>query len=118
MACYGVVYLNTVIIPNASPNLNLNLNESSTIYYIDQETQEAVELATCYGSENRVILEYKEIPDVFIKAAVAIEDKRFYQHKGVDWFRTAAAVFYMFTGQDIQGGSTITQQVIEKLQRR
>ena len=113
LACYGVVYLNTVIIPNASPNLNLNLNESSTIYYIDQETQEAVELATCYGSENRVILEYKEIPDVFIKAAVAIEDKRFYQHKGVDWVRTAAAVFYMFTGQDIQGGSTITQQVIK-----
>lgn len=113
LACYGVVYLNTVIIPNASPNLNLNLNESSTIYYEDQETGEVVELATCYGAENREILDFNEIPDVFIQAAIAIEDKRFYQHKGVDWFRTAGAVFYMFTGQDIQGGSTITQQVIK-----
>ena len=48
-------------------------------------------------------------------ALVAIEDKRFYTHKGVDWFRTAHAALNMFTGGSTFGGSTITQQLIKNL---
>lgn len=55
------------------------------------------------------------MPDDLIHATIAIEDKRFRDHHGVDWLRTAAAVKYMFTGQQIQGGSTITQQLIKNL---
>ena len=57
----------------------------------------------------------REIPQDLKDAAVAIEDRRFYTHHGVDWWRTAQAVVSMFTGGDIQGGSTITQQLIKNL---
>ena len=60
-------------------------------------------------------MNYEDIPEDLINATVAIEDRRFWEHNGVDWKRTAAAILYMFTGQDIQGGSTITQQLIKNL---
>ena len=47
---------------------------------------------------------------------VAIEDKRFYEHQGVDWYRTVAAFFNMFLGMKNDfGGSTITQQLIKNV---
>ncbi|MBQ7693203.1 MAG: transglycosylase domain-containing protein, partial [Oscillospiraceae bacterium] len=50
------------------------------------------------------------------KALVAIEDKRFYDHKGVDWYRTFGAFGEMFARmQTSYGGSTITQQLIKNL---
>ena len=50
------------------------------------------------------------------KALVSIEDKRFYEHKGVDWYRTAGAFVTIFTrGESGYGGSTITQQLIKNL---
>lgn len=115
VACYGAIYIQTVIMPEAN-RLDLSayvLNEPSTVYYTDKNTGEPVAYATLVGNENRIILEKDDIPLVFKDVAVSIEDKRFYRHKGVDWTRTAAAVLYMFTGRDIQGGSTITQQVIK-----
>jgi penicillin-binding protein 1A len=95
---------------------NYDLSESSVIYYVDDETGLSYELQTLYGSENRVVVQYADIPKNLINAAVAIEDKRFYTHQGVDWYRTAAAVFNMFLRQeDTFGGSTITQQLIKNL---
>ena len=58
-------------------------------------------------------MDYEEIPQHLVNAAIAIEDKRFWTHPGVDWRRTGSAVISMFTGGDIQGGSTITQQLIK-----
>lgn len=50
------------------------------------------------------------------QALVAIEDKRFYEHKGVDWYRTAGAFVEMFARmENSYGGSTITQQLIKNL---
>ena len=50
------------------------------------------------------------------KALVAIEDKRFYDHKGVDWYRTLGAFVEMFARMETSyGGSTITQQLIKNL---
>lgn len=51
-----------------------------------------------------------------MKALVAIEDHRFYEHKGVDWYRTVGAMYTMLTGGDSSfGGSTLTQQLIKTL---
>ena len=49
----------------------------------------------------------------WFNATVAIEDRTFREHHGVNWRRTLYGVILMFTGQDIQGGSTITQQLIK-----
>jgi len=116
MACYAAYYIQNVVIPDAEFDLTqYTLRESSIITYEDPETGETVELRTLSGTEDRVWADYHEIPYYFLEAAVAIEDKDFWVHQGVDWWRTAGAVYYMFTGQDVQGGSTITQQLIKNL---
>ena len=59
---------------------------------------------------------YEEIPEHLVDALIAIEDKRFWQHHGVDWYRATMAFFNMFLGmKDNFGGSTITQQLIKNL---
>jgi len=92
------------------------MNLTSVIYYKDKETGEYKELSLLYGKENREWVDYENIPKWLEKAAVAIEDKRFYKHSGVDWYRTVAAFGNMFLGmKDTFGASTITQQLIKNL---
>ena len=116
MICYAAVYVKTVVMPRTYLNLDeYTLNENSVIYYRDKNTDQWVELQTLVGSENRELVEYTDIPEDLINAFIAIEDKRFWIHQGVDWKRTAAGLLRMFTGQSIQGGSTIDQQLIKNL---
>ncbi|MCD8005194.1 MAG: PBP1A family penicillin-binding protein [Oscillospiraceae bacterium] len=119
MGCYAVIYVQNQILPQVEQTLSaisvLDVNESSTMYYTDSDTGELVELLTLYGDENRVWVEYEDIPENLIYATVAIEDQRFWNHSGVDWIRTAKAILLMFTGGDIQGGSTITQQLLKNI---
>ena len=59
---------------------------------------------------------YEKIPKAMVDAVVAIEDKRFFEHKGTDWRRTLAAVAnYFLHGDSHFGGSTITQQLVKNL---
>lgn len=119
LACYGAVYVQNVIMPEVKESsINMVTSEtdlSSAIYYYDQSSGSYATAQTLYASENRVWVSLEDIPQTLIDATVSIEDKRFWSHHGVDWRRTAAAVKYMFTGQRIQGGSTITQQLIKNL---
>ncbi|MBC7740575.1 MAG: PBP1A family penicillin-binding protein [Bdellovibrionaceae bacterium] len=66
--------------------------------------------------ERRVLIPYKDIPQVVINAFLAAEDDQFFQHKGINpsaLFRAALA--NMRAGRNVQGGSTITQQVAKTL---
>lgn len=113
--CIFAFYVKTCITPGLDLDLNdFTLNQSSTIYYQDQSGQWQ-ELSTFYDSEDRIWIDGDEIPQHMKDALVAIEDKRFYKHHGVDWFRTAHAALNMFTGGSTFGGSTITQQLIKNL---
>ncbi len=61
-------------------------------------------------------IEYPDIPEPLINAFIAIEDKRFYSHQGVDWKRTLAAAANRFLGFSGRfGASTITQQLVKNL---
>ena len=116
LACMAAMYVKVVIMPEANLELtDFSLNLTTTVYYKDQETDKDVELQQLHGTENRIWIGYDEIPQNLIDAAIAIEDKRFYKHHGVDWIRTVKGILNMFTGQDIQGGSTLTQQLIKNL---
>ena len=116
LACFGAVYIREVILPDAHVEAQAYSTAlASTIYYTDRTTGEAVELQSLYGAENRVWIPYSEIPKNLINATVAIEDKRFWDHQGVDWIRTGKAVLSMMTGDDIQGGSTLTQQLLKNM---
>ncbi len=109
-------YVKTCLVPDLDLSLeDYQLDESSTIYYQDAEGQWN-ELVTLAGKYKRKWVDYEDIPPYMEKALVAIEDKRFYEHKGVDWYRTAGAFVKMGVQmQNSFGGSTITQQLIKNL---
>jgi membrane peptidoglycan carboxypeptidase len=83
--------------------------EKSTIFASDGKTP----IATLFAY-NRVITPSKAIPDVVKKATVAIEDRRFYEHHGVDVQGLARALIRNSTTGGTQGGSTLTQQLVKQ----
>lgn len=115
-ACQLADYLQDDVIPNSGFELEgVTLDQSSFIYYMDKENN-IQRMQQIYTNVNRVWVPYDEIPEDLVHAAVAIEDKRFFQHQGVDWFRTTGACINMFLGGGSSfGGSTITQQLIKNL---
>ena len=116
LCCFAAVYIKSVIVPIANLSLDeFQLGENSVMYYQDKSTGEYVELVTLQNVTSSIWVDFNEIPDYLKQAAVAIEDERFWTHPGVDWKRTGRAVLDMFTGNDISGGSTITQQLIKNL---
>jgi Membrane carboxypeptidase (penicillin-binding protein) len=116
MLCFASIYVKNSIMPYVDLPLDfVSTNLSSTISYQDSTTGAIVEMRTLYGDENRIWVSYADIPQDLINATIAIEDKRFESHHGVDWLRTADGVRRMLTGQNIQGGSTITQQLIKNI---
>ena len=89
------------------------LEETSFIYYVDSNG-DIQQLQQIYTTTDRQWANLDEIPQSLIDAAVSIEDKRFYEHQGVDWITTMKACLNMFFGgSDTFGGSTITQQLVK-----
>lgn len=118
IAVYGALYVSRefdssmgVLLDEYDPNLSTNFYAKP---YADATEDEYVLVATISGEENRVWASYEEIPQYLKDAIVAIEDKNFWEHKGVDWKRTLGAFANMFlTMRNNFGGSTITQQLIK-----
>ena len=92
-----------------------SMNQTSRILVKDEKSGEFVEKRKLYSTENRIWVSNQDIPAYMKEAQVAIEDKRFYEHSGVDWQRTLSAVATLATGSDTYGGSTITQQLIKNI---
>lgn len=89
---------------------------STELYYQEPSSGEWTMYHTLFlDSENRIWADLDQIPKNLQKAVVAIEDKRFYTHKGVDWHGTARAIFRTIFGGSVQGGSTITQQLVKNV---
>lgn len=114
--CVFAYYVKTCLVPDLDISLeDFQLGQSSTILYQDSSGQWQ-ELTPLAGKYKRVWVDYEDIPKYMEQALVAIEDKRFYQHKGVDWYRTAGAFVEMFARMETSyGGSTVTQQLIKNL---
>jgi len=94
----------------------LELSYTTIIYTKDSETGEYVEDTKLYGENGKLIwADYEDFPDYLIDVTVAAEDKRFWQHQGVDFARTIQATLGFLTGGDMGGGSTITQQLIKNV---
>jgi penicillin-binding protein 1A len=74
------------------------------------------ELIEEFFIEKREVIPLSRMPDHLIQAFVAGEDARFFQHKGLDYVAILRALFRnIFSGEIVQGGSTITQQVVKSL---
>lgn len=88
----------------------LNVPEPSVIYDINGRSVKGL------SDENRINLYVSEIAPSFLSAIVAVEDKNFYKHHGVDLGGIMrAALADIKAGKIVEGGSTITQQTAKKL---
>lgn len=107
MTFAGVLYYQVAqMMPSVSVIENYQPRDASFIYSAD-----GVLLARV-AEEYREPATLEEIPQHLINATIAKEDRRFWQHSGVDWRGTARALWINLTVGDIkQGGSTLTQQL-------
>ena len=108
-------YLQEDILPMAGMNIeDVEMDKSSAMYYVDQNGDIPV-YQQIFAATSSKWADLEDIPKDLVHAAIAIEDKRFYTHQGVDWVTTIKACARMFFGDDSVGGSSITQQLIKNL---
>lgn len=110
------VLIYMIVFTHGDPAIDLdeykaNQNQTTIVYAYDKN-QQPVEVTRLHGTENRIWASLGQMPEAMKQSAIAIEDKRFEKHNGVDWFRTASAIVKHGMSQ---GGSTITQQLIKNL---
>lgn len=98
----------------SSNNSKLTGNLELTTFIYDKNGNKMEEL---HGNEDRILVEYTDLPKYVVNSVVAIEDERFFYHKGIDIKRTAGAIFTYLTnkGNSDFGGSTITQQLVKNI---
>ncbi|SMG15869.1 peptidoglycan glycosyltransferase/peptidoglycan DD-transpeptidase MrcA [Cedecea sp. NFIX57] len=103
---YGLYKYIEPQLPDVATLRDVRLQIPMQVYSADGE------LIAQYGEKRRIPLTLNQIPPVMVKAFIATEDSRFYEHHGVDpvgIFRAASVA--LFSGHASQGASTITQQL-------
>lgn len=115
--CIVAVALTVYIMQFAENSFDIDLKDvelsfNSFMYATDKSTGEYVTLKQLNTDQNRVWVEIEDMPQHLIDAVVAVEDKRFFEHDGVDWTRTVAATVGALLSGGTEGGSTVTQQLV------
>lgn len=110
-----IVFFYTNFILNAayqlpSPDRLIASNQPLTTELYDRSGKLLYRL---YEGRNRSLIELDAIPKYLINATIAIEDKNFYNHIGIDFEAIIRALIYDIRYQQLQGASTITQQLIK-----
>jgi penicillin-binding protein 1A len=107
---FGLVSAIASEIAALEPTKKQHVEQLGYIYASDGKTV----LAVLHGDESRIVVDSNEIAPVMKQAIVAVEDQRFWEHRGVDFRGILRAVWADVRNQKVvQGGSTITQQFIK-----
>ena len=102
-------------IPRLDPKSQARLQEDGYVYAADGKTL----LALLRGDESRIVVGSDEIAPVVKQAIVAVEDRRFWEHRGVDVRGIVRAIWADIRHSGlVQGGSTITQQFVKNTYRK
>lgn len=88
----------------------VNRSEGLSTVVLDRNGQRLYDI---FENENRIAVKFEDIPDYLKKATVAIEDKNFYKHQGLSQAGLIRAVINIFIFRNLQGGSTLTQQLVK-----
>lgn len=111
----GVVFgvLSSIVGDTEALNIDTLKSLKLTTFIYDSEGKEIETLS----SENRIMVEYEDLPKHVVDAVISIEDERFLTHNGVDIKRTGKAIieYVLHGGSSSFGGSTITQQLVKNL---
>ncbi len=116
----GAIWARTVPQSDLKEELfSIGVSDRTTRLYCYDQNGAEMELVSdrVSGYENALYCPISQMPENLKNAFIAIEDKRFYDHGGIDWIRTASAVRSYFAGENGNkfGGSTITQQLVKNL---
>ncbi len=111
----GIAAIITLIYVNSLPTLEelspSPVAQTSKVYDLNGNL-----ITEFHAEENREIIPFSHMSKNIIDAIVSIEDKRFYEHQGVDYIRiVGAAITDIKTGELAEGASTITQQVVKNI---
>ncbi len=97
-------------LPDPDKIMDRSVALSAKIYDRTGETL----LYEIHGPENRTLIDISELPRYVIDATIAIEDKNFYEHKGISlWGIIRGQIVPRLQGKRAQGGSTLTQQFVK-----
>ena len=119
-AIYILYYSDYRISENDLRYTTSSITEIYTMEFVDRRDRVGVPSKEPYEelyASRRIWTPYDQFPENLVDAFIAIEDHRFYDHKGVDFLRTAKAVMnYLFQFDERTfGGSTITQQLVKNV---
>ena len=118
----GLAWLNNgnyMLVDSNETSINLHdlKLEFTSVLYAKNSEGEYVELTRLQSEQNRLWVDYEDVPEHLVNAYISCEDKTFRTHSGVNWKRTISAtanlVFKFYESE--QGGSTITQQLIKNV---
>lgn len=109
------LYKSTILQNDIALNINASKMALTSFVYVNNDEGEPEEYQRVYNLENRVWIDFQDIPQNMKNAIIAIEDKRFYDHRGIDIFRTSGAMMNLLKGNQSYGGSTLTQQLIKNI---
>lgn len=109
------LYKSTILENDIALNITASKMSLTSFVYVNDEKGDPKEYDKVYNTENRVWIDFKDIPENMKNAIIAIEDKRFYEHKGIDWLRTMGAASNLMKGSASYGGSTLTQQLVKNI---
>lgn len=96
---------------NQYRDIRITPQKESTIIY----DRNGVELATLFYGENREYAELEEVPQKLYLAFIAVEDRDFFNHRGINPLSVIRAVLHNLTNKSEHGGSTLTQQLARNL---
>ena len=110
---FGMMISVSSDLPSLENHAQLRIARNSVLF---AASGKAVQIAKLTGAQNRILDESNEISPNVKNAVIAIEDKRFYEHSGVDFRGIARAVIQdVLRQRAAQGASTITQQFVKNV---
>ncbi|MDE6472461.1 MAG: transglycosylase domain-containing protein [Clostridia bacterium] len=103
------IFFGTLYFGGDNPDMSQLQTHQENLIITDNHDNPIVDL------KSEKYVEYSQIPQLLSDAFIAVEDKRFYSHHGIDYVRIAGALLNNIKGNRTQGASTITQQLAKNV---